>query len=370
VSPNPDPERVFRGWRPWLIGLGIWTLVGLLFFSYHYLDVLVRGQTEPIHEKLIEELTAAWGALFFAAFVVWLTWRLRGRGLAAVPVHLAALLAASAFHTTWNWATRALSYAVLGLGEYDYGIMRLRYLMELPNDAIWYVIFAILAILFRSYRDSRDRELRLAELEAEVSQVRLQALEARLQPHFLFNALNTVSAVMYEDVDEADRVLTRLGDLLRRSLSRDSGGEVSLAYELESLELYLAIIRARFGDRLTATVDAGIEVRSAALPSLLLQPIVENAVKHGNPGPGMHASITVRAVRRNGHLEVEVTDNGPGLAASAETAFESGIGLSTTRRRIERMYGAAGSLSLEPAPQGGLRVRLVIPWREHLPADR
>jgi two-component system LytT family sensor kinase len=241
--------------------------------------------------------------------------------------------------------------------------MRLRYFMEFPNDVILYILFASFTLLFDRYRAARDNDVRLAELEAEMSRVRLQALESRLQPHFLFNALNTVSAVMYESVDEADRVLTRLAELLRRTLRHEAGTEVTLDQEIETLELYLTVIRARFGDRLTVTVDVDDEARAGAVPPLLLQPLVENALKHGDPGPGQPARVDITARRTNGALRIEVCDNGPGLRTTTEAALDSGIGLSTTCRRLQRHYGDVATLSLTPRDGGGLITRVVLPFR-------
>lgn len=347
-----------------LVVFGIWTALGLLYFVYQYLDVFARGHTEPFHEKLIEEVTAAWGALPMAAVIFWATPRIAGRGWRTLASHAGLVLALSAFHTTWNWAARTLAYAALGLDPYDYGIMRVRYLMELPSDLIWYTVFVTLTLLFNHYRTSRDREVRLVELENEMTKVRLQALEARLHPHFLFNALNTVSSVMYEDVEQADRILTRLGDLLRRSLRHDPGSEVPLETELETLELYLEVIRARFGDRLRVSVNAEPLARRVRVPPFVLQPLVENAIQHGDPGPGQEARVDVRAVRENGRLLVEVRDNGPGLRVPPDEALTGGIGLSTTRRRLERLYGDAGTLTLVPGDEGGLCVRLTMPARD------
>lgn len=360
--PRRDEPDLLRGWRVLAAILGVSVVSGFLHFGYKYLDVLVRAGTEPVHMKLTEELTGSIGAGLLVPAIFWLARRVRGYGIVAVLTHVGAAFGLSAAHTTWNWATRELVFRLLGHGPYDYGIIRLRYLMELPNDLVWYSIFLTIAILFEHYRVSRDREVRLAELEAEMSKVRLQALEARLHPHFLFNALNTISAVMYENVDEADRVLSRLGEFLRRTLRDDGVAEVPLREELETLELYLDIVRARFGDRLQVTVDADGDTKDAAIPPLVLQPLVENAIKHGDPGPGVDARVTVSARRNNGSVMIEVEDNGPGLSGSVEQALSGGIGLSTTQRRLERLYGATATLVLLPSASGGLRVQLAIPF--------
>lgn len=340
-----------------LVAFAIWTALGLLYFAYQYLDVFARGRTEPFHEKLIEELTAAWGTLPIAAVIFWATPRLARRGWRTVASHLGLACVLSLFHTTWNWATRTLAYAALGLGPYDYGIMSVRYLMELPSDLIWYTVFVTLTLLFNHYRASRDREVRLVELENEMTKVRLQALEARLHPHFLFNALNTVSAVMYEDVEQADRILTRLGDLLRRSLRHDPGSEVPLEEELETLELYLEVIRARFGDRLQVSVEADPATRRVRVPPFVLQPLVENAIRHGIETAIDGGKIEVDVRRSAAGLELTVADTGVGLNASAP----EGIGLSNVRARLASLYGANARLLLYANTPRGVIAKLVVP---------
>lgn len=352
----------FRGWRLWALAAAVWTAIGLLQFSYFYLDVFVRGRTESFHIKLIEELTGAWGTGILFPFIVRVTnWaqKARSRWL----IHLPALVAFSVGHTTWNWASRVGAHAALGLPAYDYGQMPLRYAMEFGNDAISYVSFVILVLLFGYYRAARDNEVRLATLEAEVTRARLQALESRLHPHFLFNALNTVSSVMYDDVRAADGMLSRLADLLRRTLRTDAS-EVALREELEILDHWLAVMRARFDDRLSVTLDVPPSLHGAMVPPLVLQPLLENAVKHGDPGPGRSALIRVTARREHDYLLLSVCDNGPGLSGSVAQAMQRGVGLSTTERRLHALYNGRHTFELHRAPDGGLDVRLSLPWRE------
>ncbi|HEY6059012.1 MAG TPA: histidine kinase [Gemmatimonadales bacterium] len=345
--------------------MAAFTVIGLLEFSYHYLGVLASRHVEPPRITLIEEMTAAYGAalLFLPAIALvrrkreWTGWKLFGLHAAILPFF-------SAAHTTWNAVTRSLAFPLAGLGHYDYGRMPLRYAMEFPMDLLVFTLIMGLVHLFDRYRASRDRELRIAHLETELARVRLEALEGQLRPHFLFNTLNTISSVMYENVAAADTMLARLADLLRRTLHRPDGGETPLGEELETLELYLGIMRARFGDRLTVTVSADEGARRAAVPALVLQPLVENALRHGDPGPGIEARIAVRARRDDGRLVLEIEDNGPGLAGTPEAAFGKGIGLANTARRLEELYGPAQSLRLEARAGGGARVSVTLPFRE------
>jgi LytS/YehU family sensor histidine kinase len=346
--------------------MAAFTVIGLLEFSYHYLDVLAMGHSQVVWIKLIEEMTAAYGAAVWYVPAIWAVRRAQThgfRGWRMLVLHAGMLPVFSLLHTTWNWATRSLVFPLVGLGHYVYGRMPMRYAMEFPMDLLGFTLIMGLVYLFDRYSESRDREVRVAQLETELTRVRLSALEGQLRPHFLFNVLNTISSVMYEDVAAADTMLARLADLLRRTLRRPSGSEVPLAEEIETLELYLDIMRVRFAERLSVDVQVDDAVRDAAVPALVLQPLVENALRHGDPGPGMPARISVRARRADGSLLLEVEDNGPGLAATQGEAVGKGVGLANTARRLEQLYGDRQALTLSNLTGGGLRVAVELPYR-------
>lgn len=341
------------------------TVIGLLEFSYHYLDVLAMGHSQVVWIKLIEEMTAAYGAAVWYVLTIWVVRRARARGVRGwrlLQLHAAILPLFSLLHTTWNWATRSLVFPLVGLGHYNYGRLSMRYAMEFPMDLLGFTLIMGLVYLFDRYSESRDREVRVAQLETELTRVRLSALEGQLRPHFLFNVLNTISSVMYEDVAAADTMLARLADLLRRTLRRPEGAEISLAEEIETLELYLDIMRVRFAERLSVDVHVDDAVRAAAVPALVLQPLVENALRHGDPGPGVPARIAVRARRDDGSLVLEVEDNGPGLSGTQADAVGKGVGLANTTRRLEQLYGKGQALTLSNLTEGGLRVAVALPY--------
>jgi signal transduction histidine kinase len=350
-----------------MLWVGAVTALGLLQFTHYYLNVLAEGHSEPFARKLIEEMTAAYdGALCLlpAILVVrrarsaqWSKWRTLGVLAAILPFF-------SVARTTLNWASRRLLFPLVGLGPYDYGRMPIRFAMEFPSDILFYVFFGGLLFLFGQYGEMRDREVRLARLETELGKARLAALEGQLRPHFLFNVLNTVSAVMYEDVAAADSMLARLGDLLRHTLRRPAGAEIPLAEELSTLDLYLDIMRTRFADRLHVDVQAGEDVRRALVPPLVLQPLVENAVIHGDPGPGVTARIAVEAIRADGQLILSVEDNGPGLKGDPQQAMGGGIGLGATGRRLAQLYGESSGVALTNLKGGGARAVVTLPFRE------
>ncbi|MGZ6124602.1 MAG: sensor histidine kinase [Myxococcales bacterium] len=200
---------------------------------------------------------------------------------------------------------------------------------------------------------------RSTRLESDLRDARLRALEAQLRPHFLFNALNTISSLVRAGENQgAIRAVAALGDVLRGAL-RQTAPEVALREELGLAERYLDLERARFGDALSFSVEAGPETASARVPSLLLQPLVENALKHGRGQDG-RAHVRIRAQREGSDLRIEVRDSGSGPAGGAP----DGIGLSNTRARLRHLYGDRGRLQLLPAQGGGALAVVQLPLRE------
>ena len=212
------------------------------------------------------------------------------------------------------------------------------------------------------YRKYQDRELRASQLETQLAQTQLDALRSQLHPHFLFNALNSISVLMRKDVDTADRMLLHLSNLLRVTLSTNASHEIPLREELEILQRYLEIEQTRFRDRLKVTMKIDDEVSEALVPHLFFQPLVENAIRHGISNLEEGGEIEIRAERRNGMIHLQVRDNGPGIP-DLRAGLSKGIGLSNTRARLEKLYGPASCLELRNAEEGGLIVRAEIPFR-------
>ncbi|HET9752659.1 MAG TPA: histidine kinase, partial [Myxococcales bacterium] len=205
----------------------------------------------------------------------------------------------------------------------------------------------------------RRYRFRAARLESDLREAKLQALEAQLRPHFLFNALNTNSSLVRARQDQAAiRAVAALGDVLRGAL-RQTEAEVALRDELLLAERYLDLERARFGEALSFSVDADPGTAAAQVPSLLLQPLVENALKHGREADG-RAHVSIRVQRSGADLRIEVRDGGSGPLAGAH----DGIGLSNTRARLRHLYGERGRFSLRPAPGGGALALVELPLRE------
>jgi two-component system, LytTR family, sensor kinase len=344
-------------------GFALATAIGLLLAGHKYLGYVTGGRAVSPLAPVIDEVGAAWAVALAVPALVRLARRYpldRSGWVRRVPLHLGAALAFGAYHTSAMWLSRAAAYPLAGLGGYDYGRMPVRYAMEFPQQLIIFGIVTALTYMYDRQRAAQQRELRISQLETEVVRARLDTLRMQLNPHFLFNALNTVSSVMYESLDAADEVLTRLGELLRRSMRDEQTHEVALRHELETLNLYLDIMRARFGDLLAVQVDAATQALDAPVPSMLLQPLVENAIQHGrDPAAGV-LHIEVACSVAGTALRIEVRDTGRGTRSGE---LRRGVGLGNTAERLRRLYGDAQRMEAGSTAGGGFRVLVEFPFR-------
>jgi len=340
-----------------LVVFGYFTAAGLLLFGYRYLErVASREPISPIEPFINEVLTWAWTAALLFPFIAWVARQFPiggGRWTRWSAVHAAALVAYSLAHTSLMWASRTVLYPLFGLPRFDYGIMTARYPMEFFHDAIAYAVIVSILYLF-------DRHLRAAQLEAKLAQARLENLRLQLQPHFLFNALNTISSAVYEDPRKADSMIAALSDLLRTTLTDSDGQVVPLAREVETLQRYLDIMRTRFEDRLSVAVHIDPEVEKALVPHLLLQPLVENSIRHGADPASNLVAVTVTAERDGATTRLRVRDRGRGLGRDGH---RRGTGLSNTAARLQQLYGPAHALAFENRADGGLEVTVTVPYR-------
>lgn len=361
-----DLERPEQGVMPAWIRLAWWlgavVALGLLLFFYHYLGPVTEGvRINPLN-PFISEMTGAFaaGLLYFGVRAFVMRFPLdTERGKRALPLYLVALVVFAITHTSLMWATRLILFPLAGLGPYHYGRMPLRYFMEAPMQILVFTIMVAAIHGVRHLQQTKEQAIRNAQLESNLARAQLRNLRLQLQPHFLFNALNTISASMYDDPDAADEMLDRLSALLRTSLTTAQTDEVPLATELDTLDSYLSIVRARFGDRLDVAVDVPESLRDALVPSMFLQPLVENAIRHGNAEREGHGSIHVRADLVGKCLILEVEDDGTG---SSHTSGD-GIGLSSSAERLRLLYGGDQSFAAGPGPSGGFLVIARMPLR-------
>ncbi|HEY6388252.1 MAG TPA: histidine kinase [Candidatus Acidoferrum sp.] len=352
----------------WGILFLVYTALFVLFFGYHYLDDLSRQRPGTFAMRFLEEFTGVFTVFLVLPLVLrvadFYLFKVKG-GVRQVAFHLAAAVGFSFVHTSLMGLSRWIIAPLVGLGQYDYGIMLFRYPMEFSNDLMGYTVIVLVYYFFERLRIAQAQQLAAAELQAKLAQAQLQNLRLQLQPHFLFNTLNTISSVMYEDVRAADAMLTQLSELLRLTLRTANSHEIPLAQELEITRLYLQIMQKRFESNLRVTyfVDAALE--SSLVPQLILQPLVENSLRHGLKDGGAGIDISIAARRENGSLILRVADTGAGLGTQgAEAAMNRGVGLANIRGRLEQLYGADQEFAIANGPAGGTEVILRVPFHE------
>jgi two-component system LytT family sensor kinase len=361
----PAPPKVRRGVR-WSLVFLVATALGLLSSALAWQFTRWIGRSEISWQTLAILNYSYWylWAVMTPA-IVWLSQRFRferGGLWRAFAVHVPAVVAVAFCHIAamqgvqW-WLAVSAGRRFAWWAEVQSAVL---HYLDWEMITYWAIVGLSHALLY--YRESRGRALRAAQLEVKLAEAQLLTLQQQLHPHFLFNTLHAISALMHSDVDAADRTLMRLSDLLRITLENLGQPEVTLQTELDFLAKYLQIEQTRFADRLTVRFDVQPEALDTRVPSLLLQPLVENAIKYGvarKAGPG-HIDICGR--RDGDKLRLEVRDDGVGLSEDALTALQKGIGLSTTRARLQHLFGADFRFEFHRLSEG-LAVVVALPWR-------
>jgi len=362
----------------WVLVLAVWMLIGLsftlnyYFFAKHY--VAIFEQPPTIVQMLVWELPywLLWAGLAPVVFVLTRSFPIdRERWFANSLLHIAACvglaIAHRAIYLIIGWLLDVAAYHNLKSIPQLYSS---DILFNLPTGFMSYGTIFLVSYVIDYYRRHQEEEVKISRLKAElaeaqlrVTEAQLQALKMQLHPHFLFNTLNSISALLDEDVEAADQMLARLGDFLRLTLQNSGAQQVSLHEELEFLRCYLEIEHVRFHDRLTVNMEIEQEALDARVPNLILQPIVENAIKHGIVSRIAPGRISIIAKREGDVLRLQVKDNGPGLSLESNGArLREGLGLANTRARLEQLYPAAHHFEMRDAPEGGLQVTLEIPF--------
>ena len=349
----------------WPVVVLIFTGLGIVRFASFHLDDLARSQHGNVLRRLLEESTGAYAALLLFPLLLALERRYpltTGRWHRHWMAHVAGYVTYSALHTSLLLVSRRALSPLLGLGNYDYGLLSMRYPMEGATDLLAYLLFVGALTGMRLQYQLRQRELRAAALERDAANAQLEALSARLQPHFLFNALNTISSTVYEDPVAADEMIGRLGDLLRHALRTTDRQQVSVQEELGLLGAYLTFVEARFGDRVRVDINIDPDVLEMAVPSLLLQPLVENAVRHGAACEYGETHVVVSIARAGSDLLLIVENDASPLPPFADsgTPARVGTGLATSRDRLRILHGSRASLDASLA-NGRFRVTIRVP---------
>jgi len=335
-----------RGWLTIWIG---WTALALFFAVSTSLTYRATGRPGNWALTIQRSLAEWWLWALLTPLVVWLARRFPLHGKRRLPhavVHLSAGAIVAVFKTT---ADRIVFGLLTGFWMY----------WLVSTLALQFALYgAVVAAAHGAeyYRRSRERE----QLEGQLADTRLQLLNMQLQPHFLFNTLNTIAEMVHEDPDKADAMIGGLSDLLRRTLALKDARAIPLTEEIDLVTRYLEIQRTRFGDRLQVTIAIEPDALQVEIPPLLLQPIVENAIRHGLASRIDAGRIAITAQAERASLRIVVTDDGPGTAVEVIAGPER-IGLGNTRARLEALYGAAARLDLAADGGGGARVTIEIP---------
>jgi two-component system LytT family sensor kinase len=365
-----DAESEGEPWwnKPWVepvMIVGVWSLIALFFCGQVYFIRQLMDHPEQWKAPFFQQISYCilWAAA--TPFVIYLarrfpieraTWR-RNLPFHIIVCSLFSFALMSVYSITlfmWiNWGVKPYSALnTLRSAIFDF------------SQAIGIYCLILLIIHALSYYRRYQREvLSRSRIQSQLSQAQLQALKMQLHPHFLFNTLHSISALLNEDTDAARSMIARLGDFLRLTLENSGTQEVSLQKEMDFLKCYLEIERIRFQDRLTTLLDVEPQALDAQVPNLILQPIVENAIRHGIAPRSTPGQIEIQAKHFNGMLRIRVRDNGPGLSVNPtiKRTNGKGLGLANTRARLEQLYGEAHHFELVNAPDGGLIVTLDIP---------
>lgn len=366
-------SKLRRVLRDYAIYFGVWTVIGLFFYSQSLTQKFYFHDPTPWWQSLESWLIGVWTAALLTPGVMWLGRRFSlesGKRLRSIPLHVIFSLLYAALHLTidsfFHVRLRILPFT---LGATFTAVISTLSVIAFHGNVVTYWAMLGIQSAIRYYRRYQERErqalrleLHASELQSQLMRAQLNALKMQLQPHFLFNTLNAIMVLVRQQKGrQAEEMLARLSDLLRCVLEDVEAQEVPLRRELEYLNLYLSIEQVRFQDRLRVEISADPAILDAALPQMGLQPIVENAVRHGIGRSSAAGKIQISAARVDGMLQVRVQDDGPGLPPDGAT-MGRGIGLANTRLRLHQLYGDAARLVVENAPHGGAMVTMLVPY--------
>ncbi|HEX3254123.1 MAG TPA: histidine kinase [Pyrinomonadaceae bacterium] len=362
--PNGEEQSVLsRWWVRYGLIWGIWTLVAVFFCTQVY--VMSYTQKEPVRylRDFLFQASACYEWALATPLMLWLARRFRIERSNWVRRSLLHFLF-SVVLTSTLVALHFIAFMILTGSASSITPLRVFNVLYYNLDH-WVPVYWLILLMshaFNYYNSFRKNELKASQLRTQLVQSQLEALKMQIHPHFLFNTLHSISALLSRDTEAARKMITRLGDFLRLTLENSGSMEVTLQQEIEFLNGYLEIERIRFQDRLTTDIRVDPEVLDVRVPNLILQPIVENAMRHaiGNSGSGR---VEIVAAPRNGVVRIEVKDNGPGIDADRmlEARRGRGLGLANTRARLAGIYGEAARFELNNDPAGGLIVSLEIP---------
>lgn len=370
-SGRPDTARMRKVWTPpWPWVFGVATVLSLFSFVQAYRLTLINtkpGMTIEAGKLLVLNLALWYIPALLIPAIVWAARRFpleHGRRARAIAAHTAGAIIFALVHWIALIGVRILLWTdgnkMPSVAWWTY--MQRRLLENLDWSLMVYAAVVGVSHAIAYYHESQERKLKAAQLETRLIEARLKTLEAELHPHFLFNTLHAISTLVHRDPESADRMISRLSDLLRITFDRSGEPKVSLKEEMDFLQKYLDIEQTRFQDRLTVVVNVDPEALDGEVPRMILQPLVENAIKHGIAGRTGGDKVQITAGREGDRLWMQVRDNGAGLQVRTLKALRTGVGLSNTRARLDCLYGRHYRLEFSDK-HGGLSVLIEIPFQ-------
>ena len=376
AGPSPDQTNeteTARHRRRLATGLVFcfWTLIGLLYAGQYYLGFTDEENYIAWWRLVAWQLSTGYVWVALTPFILWLGKRFpiqRSNWISRSALHLAvSAIVSAAYIAAYTGITRSLNV----FPDWKINVLKDQYIHFLwmyfhLHVFTYFAIFGA-GLAFDYYHKYRDRERQAAELKTQLAEAQLQVLRAQLHPHFLFNTLNTIAGLVRNNENKAAvDMLAGLSDLLRRALVTSGSQEVALRDELEFIDRYLAIQQMRFSDRLSVKTDIDPDTLDASVPNLILQPLVENAIRHGLAARAAPGLLSLTARRENGHLQITIYNDGPTLTEGWRIDDCAGIGLRNTRDRLEQLYGSKHLLEVRNQGAGGVVARLAIPYRVKL----
>jgi two-component system, LytTR family, sensor kinase len=359
--------------RKYTVYFLVWTVLGLFMFSQGLVQKAFVRDPTPWTHHLTSWMVGVYLWFLLTPVVLWLGHRFpfdRKHWKSGTAIHLVlSVAAATLVLTVESVILRRLGVFPTIMSSYAATLVFLLIIGLHQSILTYWSLLGVQYALgwYQRYEERKQEALRLelrsSQLESQLTHAHLSALKMQIQPHFLFNTLNAIMVLVRQQRDhEAEEMLSRLSDLLRCVLDDVDAQEVPLRRELEYAQLYLSIEEVRFQDRLRIEIAAAPEVLDAAVPHMILQPIVENAIRHGIGRSSSAGKIRISAYSVNEMLEMKVEDDGPGLMPASGSLIR-GIGLSNTRARLSQLYGDAASLSVESGEDGGVSATVVLPCR-------
>jgi signal transduction histidine kinase len=344
--------------------IAAWTLYGFVMAVTNYQRSVIYERPIPFYKLFVNEMVYSYLWCVLTPLVLWLIERwpvdtsrrwLRAIGHMAAGVAIGAVVRGSWELLIGPWFRGKPQYAwrsilSLSFSSSEYGILN-------------YALIGMALYLWKYSRAYKEGLERTAQLESQLANARLQALKMQVHPHFLFNTLHAISGLVREDPDAAERMIARLGEFLRMTLERANTADVTLREELDFVKRYLEIEQVRFEDRLEVRYQVESQALNAKVPNLILQPLVENAIKHGISKISDAGVLEIDAARIDGHLRLRVSDTGPGIDPVRQKPMRVGVGIQTTKERLARLFPGQHGLALVNHPGGGFAVTIHIPLR-------